>query len=164
MVAEVFAGLGTLKSALDLAKGLKDIDNATRRNAAVIELQEQILAAQQTQATLIETVGKLETEVARLKNWDADKARYELTELGPGVVALAIKEAMRNGEPIHRICANCATNGKKSYLQQHVHNTSVDRYKCNSCGEELKVEKGRSFSIPFAGGMDGPREKSPWKR
>jgi hypothetical protein len=35
MVAEVFAGLGALKTAFDIAKGLKDIDDATRRNAAV---------------------------------------------------------------------------------------------------------------------------------
>jgi hypothetical protein len=40
MVAEVFAGLGAFKTAFDIAKGLKDIDDATRRNAAVIELQE----------------------------------------------------------------------------------------------------------------------------
>ena len=34
MVAEVFAGLGALKSAFDLARGLKDIGNATRRISA----------------------------------------------------------------------------------------------------------------------------------
>jgi hypothetical protein len=40
MAAELIAGLGAIKTAFDLAKGLKDIDDATRRNAAVIELQE----------------------------------------------------------------------------------------------------------------------------
>ncbi len=50
MVAEVFAGLGAIKTAFDLAKGLKDIDDATRRNAAVIKLQEKILDAQQAQS------------------------------------------------------------------------------------------------------------------
>ena len=45
MVGEVFAGIGALKTAFDIAKGLKDIDDATRRNAAVIELQEKILTA-----------------------------------------------------------------------------------------------------------------------
>jgi hypothetical protein len=119
MVAEVFAGLGALKTAFDIAKGLKDIDDAARRNAAVIELQEKILSAQQSQSALIETVGNLENEVARLKAWEADKARYQLTEIGPGMVAFSIKEGMRNGEPFHRICANCCAGGKKSYLQQH---------------------------------------------
>lgn len=148
MVAEVFAGISALKTAFDIAKGLKDIDDATRRNAAVIELQEKILSAQSAQSTLVKTVGDLEEEVTNLKNWEADKARYQLAELGPGVVVLAIKDAMRNGEPFHRICANCASNGKKSYLQQHVRGTSVDRYKCNSCGEVLTVDTGRSYPTP----------------
>jgi len=42
MVGEVFAGLGAIKTAFDIAKGLKDIDDAARRNAAVIELQQKI--------------------------------------------------------------------------------------------------------------------------
>ena len=162
MVAEVFGSLSAIKSAFDIAKGLKDIDDATRRNAAVIELQEKILTAQQAQATLIETVSNLEKEVTSLKNWEADKARYQLTELGPGVVVLSVKEAMRNGEPFHRICANCASAGKKSYLQQHVRGTSVDRYKCNSCGEELSVDKGRISPTPYVGGMEGPGGPDSW--
>ena len=40
MVAEIYGGISALKSAFDIAKGLKDIDDAARRNAAVIELQE----------------------------------------------------------------------------------------------------------------------------
>jgi hypothetical protein len=142
MVAEVFAGLGALKTAFDIAKGLKDIDDAARRNAAVIELQEKILSAQQSQSALIETVGNLENEVARLKAWEADKARYQLTEIGPGMVAFSIKEGMRNGEPFHRICANCCAGGKKSYLQQHSSGPYFDGYKCNSCGEEFGISKG----------------------
>jgi hypothetical protein len=47
MAGEIFAGLSAIKTAFDIAKGLKDIDDATRRNAAVIELQEKILAAQE---------------------------------------------------------------------------------------------------------------------
>jgi hypothetical protein len=162
MVAEVFAGLSALKSAFDIAKGLKEIDDATRRNAAIIELQETILTAQQSQSTLVKTVGDLEAEVASLKSWEADKARYELAELAPGIVVLAIKETMRNGEPFHRICANCASNGKKSYLQQHIRGASVDRYKCNSCGEDLTVDKGRSYPMPYAAGIDDSRNESGW--
>jgi hypothetical protein len=112
--------LSAIKSAFDIAKGLKDIDDTARRNAAVIELQEKILSAQSAQSGLVDRVSELEKEVARLKAWDADKARYQLAEIGPGILALEIKESMRNGEPFHRICANCAANGKKFYLQQHI--------------------------------------------
>ncbi len=65
MVApELISSLGGLKAAFDLAKGLKDIDDARRRNAAVIELQEKILAAQQAQAALVERINELEKQVA----------------------------------------------------------------------------------------------------
>ena len=73
MVAEVFAGLGALKTAFDIAKGLKDIDDAARRNAAVIELQERILSAQQSQSALVERVHDLEKEVAGFEQWEAEK-------------------------------------------------------------------------------------------
>jgi hypothetical protein len=53
MVAEVLAGLGAFKTMFDMAKALKDINDAAIRNGAVIELQEQILGAQVAQAALL---------------------------------------------------------------------------------------------------------------
>jgi uncharacterized coiled-coil DUF342 family protein len=94
MVSEVFAGLSAIKTAFDLAKGLKDIDDATRRNTAVIELQEKILAAREAQSTLLERISELEKKVASFEAWDADKKRYELKSLAPGVFAYRLKEAM----------------------------------------------------------------------
>jgi uncharacterized coiled-coil DUF342 family protein len=73
MVAELITGLGAIKSAFDLAKGLKDIDDAARRNAAVIELQEKILSAQAAQSALVERIGELEKQVAGFKAWEAQK-------------------------------------------------------------------------------------------
>ncbi len=142
MVAEVFAGIGAIKTAFEIAKGLKEIDDATRRNAAVIELQEKILLAQETQSTLINRVGELEKEVDRFKSWEADKGRYQLVDIGSGVVALALRPAASNGEPPHYICADCAANGKKSYLQPQIRGAYLDQYKCNACGFDVSIDKG----------------------
>jgi hypothetical protein len=143
MVSEVFSGLAALKSAFDLAKGLKDIDDAARRNAAVIELQQKILDAQQSQAELAEKANALEQELQRLKSWEADKSRYQLKSLAPGVVAFTLRDDMRApDEPLHLICANCCAAGRKSYLQQPISGQYYDQYKCNGCGEELPVNKG----------------------
>jgi Zn finger protein HypA/HybF involved in hydrogenase expression len=141
MVGEALAGLSALKTAFDIAKGLKDIDNAARRNAAVIELQEKILSAQQTQSTLAEHVGELEKEVARLKAWDAEKQRYELKDVSPDVFAYTPKAGMENGEPFHMLCANCYQRGEKSILQatqelrmrRRVHN-------CPHCKAEYEMK------------------------
>jgi hypothetical protein len=142
MVAEVFAGLGAIKTAFDIAKGLKDIDDVARRNAAIIELQEKILTAQAAQAALVETVSELKKRVAELESWEADKQRYKLTEIAPGIVCYTVKEAMRGGEPPHRICANCYAAGKKSFLQQDIRGPYYDRFNCHACGATLSIDKG----------------------
>jgi hypothetical protein len=107
MVGEVFAGLGAIKTAFDIAKGLKDIDDAARRNAAVIELQEKILTAQQEQMALVERIGELEKQIERFETWEAEKKRYKLTDYGGGTFAYALKPEEAQGEPEHRICAHC---------------------------------------------------------
>lgn len=119
MVGEVFAGLGALKTAFDIAKGLKDIDDATRRNAAVIELQEKILAAREAQSTLLDRVGELEEKVASFERWDTEKERYDLKQLIPGAptFAYALKPDAQPPEPFHCICVTCYQKRLKSILQ-----------------------------------------------
>jgi Zn finger protein HypA/HybF involved in hydrogenase expression len=143
MVGEMFAGLGAFKTMLDMAKALKDMNDATVRNGAVIELQEKILAAQAAQATLLERVGELETEVARLKAWDAEKQRYELKALPSGSFARALKADAQGSEPPHYICAACYERGKKSILQKKATNVASinlskpPMYICPECKAEI---------------------------
>ena len=138
VAAEVYAGLGALKTAFDIAKGLKDIDNATSRNAAVIELQEKILSAQTEQADLVERVRELKKEVADLKAWDADKARYQLKNIQPGVTVYALKEGMENGELPHYLCPTCYQRGQRSILQKETLSVGkVVVQVCHECGTDL---------------------------
>jgi hypothetical protein len=144
MVGEAFAGLSAIKTAFDIAKGLKDIDDAARRNAAVIELQKKILAAREAQSTLLDRVGELEKEVARFETWDAEKERYELKAFGRGV-AYALKPEAQGTDPPHHICATCYDRRKKSFLQP-VPDNSARRalgmgtvYRCSECRTEISV-------------------------
>ena len=119
MVGEVFAGLGALKTAFDIAKGLKDIDDAARRNAAVIELQEKILAAYEAHSTLLARVRELEEKMASFEKWDTEKFRYELKQLirGAPTFAYALKPDAQPAETFHCICASCYQSRVKSVLQ-----------------------------------------------
>lgn len=118
VAAEIMGGISGLKAAFDIAKGLKDIDDTTRRNAAVIELQEKILVAQQAQSALVERVGELEKQVASFEKWETEKKRYYLKEIYPSNFAYAINENARGAEPPHLICTTCYEGGKKSILQK----------------------------------------------
>lgn len=147
MVAEVFAGLGALKTAFDIAKGLKDIDDAARRNAAVIELQERILSAQQSQSALVERIHDLEKEVAGFEQWEAEKKRYALTDFGGNSFAYALKPEASNGEPAHRICPNCYEKGQKAILQFKFRSAASgrDRWVCNGCSKEFEFGHPQPF-------------------
>jgi hypothetical protein len=133
MVGEVFAGLGAIKTAFDIAKGLKDIDDAARRNAAVIELQEKILTAQQEQMALVERIGELEEQIGRFETWEAEKKRYKLTDYGGGTFAYALKPEEAKGEPEHRICAHCYESGHRALLQFAHKSGGQDYFDCLRC-------------------------------
>ena len=107
MIGEIYAGLTSVKAAFDIAKGLKDIHDATLRNTAVIELQEKILAAQVEQASLIERIRELENQVTDFETWETEKQKYKLYNLGWTAYAYMLKPEARSGEPPHHVCANC---------------------------------------------------------
>jgi len=143
MVGEVFAGLGALKTAFDLAKGLKDIDDTARRNAAVIELQEKILTAQVEQAALLDQIRKLEKEVAGFETWEREKQRYELKNLGWGAFAYMLKKAERGTEPPRWICANCYEHDHIATVQYGIFKSGEGyTWYCPSCKNTLMPNTG----------------------
>lgn len=139
MIGETFAGLSAIKTAYDLAKGLKDMDDAAHRNAAVIELQQKILAAQREQADMAQRIGELEAEVASFQAWDAEKKRYDLKDFGGSTFAYELKQEDAAGEPIHRICPSCFEKRQRSILQFRGRNAfSQDMYRCSGCAHTFE--------------------------
>jgi hypothetical protein len=140
MVAEVFAGLSAAKAAFDIAKGLKDIHDGTLRNAAVIELQEQILTAQAAQSALIERIRELEKEVASFEKWDAEKEKYELKQIsGLGAFAYMLKPDARGTAPAHWLCTQCYENRKRSVIQPLAGLGIFSLWKCAGCAAEFRT-------------------------
>ena len=123
-MSAIAAMLSSLNTTKDLAQAMIGLRDAQALQPKLLEFQAELLktnssalAAQQEQFALLETVRELKAEVARLKNWEAEKHRYHLTDIGLGVVAYTLKLGMENGEPPHTICANCYKSGEKSFLQ-----------------------------------------------
>lgn len=141
MASEFIAGLGLFKTAFDLAKGLKDINDATIRNGAVIELQEKILTAREQQAALLERVSELEKEVADLKAWDRDKEHYSLKEVDAGAFAYVPQPETDASRSSHWLCAHCYEDGKKSYLQSQGRTSDGKStvYQCQRCKGGFKT-------------------------
>ena len=137
--------LGTLKTAYDLAKDLVNLHDTTVRQGKVAELQRQIVDAQQSaiganqeRAALMETISQLRGKVAQLEAWNTEKERYKKVEVGPGLIAYALKEDME--EPVHYACTDCYSDNKISILKSET--WAPGRCKvlsCHRCGSALYI-------------------------
>lgn len=135
---DLVATYGTLKSAYDLTKGLKDIDDRVKLNAAIIELQEKILSAQEATAEARDRLRELETQLSDRNAWDAKAARYALKDYGGGTFAYELRQDQANGEPLHRLCPSCFEDRKRGILQfQFRSDNGQDRYQCGCCKREF---------------------------
>lgn len=145
MPSEIFAGIGALKAAMDIVKGIHEASAAHVRDTLAIEIQEKLIAAYTSHLALHEQVRELEEEMTRLKTWEGEKQRYELADFGGGTFAYRIKETERGGEPAHRICAACYQSGKKSILQ-FLHKTAFHQelYFCPTCKTEFQFGTPRA--------------------
>jgi hypothetical protein len=142
-------GLNALKGATDVVKTLVGLRDSAKLLETTVELNQQILSAQKAladaqteQATLVETINTLEAKIAAFEQWDGEKQRYELKQLGShGVYAYAIKEEARGSEPMHWICPDCYENRHKSRLQQVIRVPGrSDVRLCQRCGWEAYVQ------------------------
>lgn len=142
MASELIAGLGVFKTLFDMTKGLKDINDAAIRSAAIIELQEKILTAREQQTALLERISTLEKKVASFETWDREKQRYELKALEPGAFAYLLKPTEARGEPAHALCATCYQHRVKSLLQS---NGELQLYKhhwdCPVCKAKVMADR-----------------------
>ena len=124
MLGEIAGAISSIKAAKDIAEAMVSArDTATFQekrielNSKILDAQGSMLAAQDESAALVQRVGQLEQEIARLKAWDTEKQRYELKRWGHGALAYVLKESEARGEPIHALCSACHDRGVKSRLQ-----------------------------------------------
>jgi len=150
MISEAIAGASALKTAFDMAKALKDINDATIRNGAVIELQEKILSAQEAQFALVRRVDELEKQIAALETKGSQMQRYQLKDFGAGTFAYELKESEARGEPIHRACAACYQQGHISVLQFSNRSSGQDWYDCLQCKSRQRFGAYASTSMGYS--------------
>jgi Zn finger protein HypA/HybF involved in hydrogenase expression len=141
MVIEAFGALGAIKSASDTVKSLIELRDISLVHTKAIELQRQILAAQEAalnarerEESLITRIRALEEEIAQSKAWDAEADDYELKQIATGAFAYTRQINTSSAEPPHWLCAKCFGQHKKSILQFQTQ--TGDRravYRCPEC-------------------------------
>jgi hypothetical protein len=146
---EIGLGIKALKSAMDVAKEIKGLNDTAAIHAKIIEMQNLIMEAQasaidarEDHAAQVKRVRDLEEEMARMKAWEAEKQRYELKAPWLGATLYALKPAMYDGEPPHWLCVNCYNQGKKRVLQICQHTPAKNIWACPDCDGRIIVSSG----------------------
>jgi hypothetical protein len=152
-VSSISAALSSLIAARDIAQAMVGLHDAAAFQGKLIEFQAKIIEAQSSamtandeRATLLETIRKLEEEVASFEAWETEKQKYELNEVDTGAFACVLKEEAQASETPHWICTTCYSNRKKTLLQD-IGPASVSGvdfrkriYKCFSCNSQIRVQ------------------------
>lgn len=146
MISEIGVGLGSLKAAYDIAKGLNDLADTVAINEAkialqnaIIEAQSSLLTAQAAQTVHLNRISELEARIAQLDAWENEKTRYQLQETSTGVLVYALKPNDPAGEPFHRLCPHCFQDNLKSILQTTARHGGGEHVECPRCNTKLKL-------------------------
>ncbi|MER8436970.1 hypothetical protein NKH36_23515 [Mesorhizobium sp. M1312] len=114
---DIATGYAALTSAFEIAKGLKNIDDRVKLNAAVIELQERILSAQQAATDAKDRLHEMEKTIEAFNSWTETAGRYALKDFGCQTYAYQARPETLSGEPPHLACPNCFRERRLSVLQ-----------------------------------------------
>ncbi|HZS83836.1 MAG TPA: hypothetical protein VFA50_13255 [Stellaceae bacterium] len=163
-MSAIAAALAAFNTAKNIAQAMIGLRDAAAFQSKMIEFQSAILDAQNSafaandeRAAMIERVRELETKVAKLEAWEAQKQRYKLDRLEPGVFVYTLKPEMAAGEPPHHICQTCYERGKRSVLHADEHVNGIHHLSCNDCGAKLQVGNWNPPKLDYDNGIDdGP--------
>ena len=133
-----------IKKVIDLAKIIKDIAISTELKAksielydAIISLQNSIFSMQTEYHALLQEKNALETQIMKIKNWEKEKAKYELVKIGPGVHVFSFKKDNASSKPPHYICPKCYYEEKQSILVALHIRSNGSSYRCPKCKNEF---------------------------
>ncbi|MET3826553.1 hypothetical protein ABIC16_002246 [Sphingomonas sp. PvP055] len=139
MIAEISAGFSSLKAAKDMVQAMNGMQTAASINDVkltlqghILEAQQSLFAAQEAQSSSARRISDLEQEIVALKDWSAEKQRYQLHDIGRGAMAYVPKLGMLDGEPPHWLCVRCFGQCQKSFMQ----------FKGNGAGNQTTAQRG----------------------
>lgn len=164
-LTSIKGAISNLQAANELAKmsiGLRDVATLHAKTIAlrkvILRAQSSVLRAQSEQSSLLERIRQLEEKVAEVEAWNAEKQKYQLTEINPGQFAYTLKEQPGSTEPRHMLCANCYNHNEKSILQTATRYAGRHTvFYCQNCGNDM-------FFSSTGGRNDGHRRPRIIKR
>ncbi len=158
-VTAIMSLTSSLKAAGDIANSMLKLRDAAAFQQKAIELNGEILNAQNSalaanaaQAALIEEKRALEKQIVEMKDWARQKERYGLKEIVRGVFAYELKAGVEPPEPTHYVCTNCYEQGKKRILYRQPGDARSVTLDCPDCKTALRVVGAGVYEAGSEGG------------
>lgn len=138
MIAEFNAALTSLNLLTKMAKAALDAhtDAEVRKvvsefDAAIRDLHQRIIEIQLQSQELIRAKVEAEQKLVAYEKWEAERAKYALTEVADGVFVYVLQPQHASGHPIHWLCPKCYEERKKGILQRQ--QAGFDSRICSIC-------------------------------
>ena len=138
-MVDIATGYSALTAAFEIAKGIKNIDDRVKLNAAVIELQEKILSAQQAATEAKARMQEMERRIQTFDDWAETESRYALKNFGCQTYAYEAKSEHLNELPQHLACPNCFRERRLSILQYDGDYWGKKKFKCLACSKDIDL-------------------------
>lgn len=143
-IAEAKAAYDGIKAAFEMTKGVAALKSEAEINAAVLDIQRQLLEAQaaaladrERMTVLLAEVEDMKRRLAAGDDWAQQKSRYRLTRSPMGAFTYDLIPEEANGEEAHRLCTTCFENGFKSILHTRAKHSQGEIVVCKRCESEL---------------------------
>lgn len=130
---DFLSGYASGKAIFDMLKGVNSLKNEAERNGAIIDIQRQVVDTLAGYSAALKRIDELEKQIVGFEKWDREAERYELTRFPMGAFAYVLKPSEANGEPAHRLCADCFQQGKKGFLQTTAAHSGGEQVQCSHC-------------------------------
>src|SRR5829696_10277324 len=145
---EIPAALGAIQILKNLAKSAIDVrqtsalrEQAIESQAAIIELQTTLLNMQSQYQSLLQEKDTLKKQLADIEDWSTEAAKYELKDLGRGVLVYAQRPEYNALTPAHWVCTRCYQDRQKSvliYTGRYI--PSGNRFSCFRCNNHIHTD------------------------
>ena len=131
----------SLKTALDIVKGFKNIKSDAEMQSkisellgALIDVQNGAISANEAQFVMQERIRELEAQLRNLDDWEQQKDRYVLVSpwRGPAQVNALKQSCAAEGEPAHYLCPTCFLKSQRIILSP-IFKDHFTQMTCSSC-------------------------------
>ena len=120
-------------------------------NSRIMDVQSAALALQGQNANLAKQVTDLETQLAKTKDWEAEKKKYAFIPVGSTAFVYCLKDEYVGPMVRHWICCSCYEANRKSILvleQSNLHLDQHDTWICHGCNSRIRVDTGLNPNSP----------------